>query len=94
MIDIKDKQLNVQLLGKPDKNERLVALKQVRLLPTEIPVSLARLTMENIRCEVARVATKLRENKMYGSLTMEEVMRKAQGQKGEAGAQKIGAQGK
>ena len=81
VIEIRDKQLRVQLLGKPEENERLVSLKQVRVLPTEIPASLARLSIDNIRCEAARVPTKLREHKMYGSLTMEEVVRKAQGQK-------------
>ncbi len=56
VLEVKDKQLTIQLLGRPNEPQRDIALTQVEILPTEIPQCLAELQMENIVNEAPRVA--------------------------------------
>ena len=55
VLEVKKGQAKVQLLGSPTHSTRLIALKMLRVMPTEIPSSIAGLNIQNIRIEAARI---------------------------------------
>ena len=68
------KQLLVQSLGSPQDAPRLVPLTQARLIPTDIPKSLAALQLKNIQIEAPRIPPSHRKLDARGDVSMNDLM--------------------
>ncbi len=74
VIEVRDLQLKVQLLGKPDEICRLIPISQVRRLPCEIPASLAQLHMKNIEIEMPRIPVDHRRKIVNPNISIRDIM--------------------
>ena len=68
------KLLLVQSLGSPQDAPRLVPLMQARLIPTDIPKSLAALQLKNIQIEAPRIPPSHRKLDARGDVSMNDLM--------------------
>ena len=74
IISIKDKQAVLQRLGNPKGEVRKAPLVHMRKLPTVIPESLARLTVENLVVEQPRLQNKYKKLPAHRMVAMDDLM--------------------
>ena len=80
VMNVRGSQVTVQMLGAPYEPTRKVPMKLIRIMPTEIPVSLAKVNIDNMKFEQARFPVQYRHVGSRAPISMENMMNLAREQ--------------
>jgi len=81
VLEVRKKQVMVHSLGDPKEAPRLVPKKQARVIPTDIPRSLAHKNIKNIRREAPMIPVEHRVVTPRGDVSMDKVIQVARSER-------------